>query len=270
MDKNKEYKKYNVYNNNSEALAYSTRVKKNVDVKKNNALKANTKNQKINQKINQKTNSKSNVKNLNKPVKSTYLDRQINKNAKYVKDNLKYDNKSIENRRKKIVLTNSIDISNLSNKELSSNVVYISNYKVKNIQKYENENIVIVDDNAKKFKMSIFSWLVILGLLGSFLLFIDSNSRILDAREKYEEANTVLREIETKRDNLLLKTSTLSNDEEYKLIARNKLGMDYPEKHQKIMVPMEKLNYSEIYVNENESENSSNNWLSFITNFWRE
>ncbi len=254
MDKDKKYREYRSYSRNSEALDYKQ------DRKKTEL-----------QKISKNKKRYTHKKKKNNLEKSTFLDKKTNTKpkSKYAKKNLKYDTASVAKRREKLILDSSLDVTKLTHKELKKKLILLNDLKVTKIQKHSAENVVIVDGNTKKFKLSIINCICILGLLASILFFIDSNSRILDARESYEKANSILRETQTNRDNLVLKTSTLSNDEEYKMIARNKLGMDYPEKHQKIMVPMEKVNYSEIYVSENTKESPKEGIFDFLSNLWR-
>ncbi len=283
VNKRKYNNAYGNYNAQSEAVAYSYPEQK-YRRKKTNSINKKTK-------TSNSTNRKQNTRNLKEDSKtnkykkqtleatrqnhrkSTFLDepeKRVTTQSKYTRRNLKRDAQSVENRRKNLKGSKGVKYYDVDNSPLGQKLSLLSQHSLKVDEMIDGERITVYTSNTTNTKLPVFILLLTLLCVAFAALFINTQSNKHFARENFENELNKYNELKLEKDNLTLELSKINNDEEYKLIAKNKLGMDNPKSYQIVKIPLESVSHSEIYTNVKENTTELNeHWYSFLTALWR-
>ncbi len=272
-NKRKHNNVYGNYNSQSEAVSYSY-PNQNYKRKKTNSINDNRSSLALSSKNRCERNKKptANLKGQQKR-KSTFLDepeKRVTTNSQYTRRNLKRDARSIEDRRKNLKGSKDIKYYDVDNSSLGQKLSLLSQHTLKVDEMIDGERITVYTRDPSNNKLSIFIVFIILLCITISGLYTTTQSEKQYARENLENKLNKYNELKLEKANLTLELSKINNDEEYKLIAKNKLGMDNPKSYQIVKIPLESINHSEIYTNvkENTTENTKH-WHSFLTAFWR-
>ncbi len=256
---NKKHTEYTRYNSASSALKhnYTSSIPK--------------------QKIKGQGDKYSNTTYISNPSKqtrtqknSTFIDSPQNRKrtpSQYTKANLKYDEKSIARRRRNLkdVKTKKYEIEDTS---FSRKLLLLSQDKCKSNEVIDGEEIIVFSSDAKTAKVPFYITIFIFTMIAMAILFVHTYSVKKEFRDTYIDKVNEYNDLKLERDNLTLEISKINNDEKYKIIAKNKLGMDKPKSYQIVSIPLESVNYSEIIVKDRNNL-TNENWYDVVFNLWR-
>ncbi len=192
-------------------------------------------------------------------------DKRRKTDSKYTKDNLKYDAKSIERRRRKLKVVEKREYY-IENSSFAQKMQLLAEDKIKSKELIDGEEIILVGSDCTLPKLPFFFKVIITTCIIVTLAFVYISSLKTKSLEDYSKKIIVYNELKRERDNLKLELSEVNTNEEYKIIAKNKLGMDKPKSHQIVPVTIENVNYSEVYLR---NEKKDSNWYAKILNYWR-